>query len=67
MSFKMGSIIREDLKHIFNVCVNSVKPENLIKQSIHLNGKKLVIKQLDKQTSFSLENRELYIVGAGNY
>jgi hypothetical protein len=63
----MSSLVRNDLKLIFESSVNAVKPDSLIKNFINISDNQLIVKNSSQEIEkkFLLSDRSIYIIGAG--
>jgi uncharacterized protein YlzI (FlbEa/FlbD family) len=63
----MSSLVRNDLKLIFESSVNAVKPDSLIKNFINISGNQLIVKNSSQEIEkkFLLTDRNIYVIGAG--
>ncbi len=63
----MSSLVRNDLKLIFESSVNAVKPDSLIKNFINISDNQLIVKNSSQEIEkkFLLTDRSIYIIGAG--
>lgn len=61
------SSVREDLRLIYETCVEAVKPNSLIKNYIEFKDNQLLVKNftasVDKK--IPLKNRDIFVFGAG--
>lgn len=55
------SSLRADASDIFRLTLSSMKPEKLVRRALHVQDDTLTV----NETSFSLNNRPVYILGAG--